>query len=369
MNLMEARTAWQADRARFEALGVSFAEGMDPPTSYVPEEFKHDYRMARDAMPALTTGINSAVPFMLTLLTDPAVYKILFAPNKAAVIFGEVRKGTWLDQTIMFPVVEHVGEVTTYGDYNEGGHSGANTNWPQRQSYLFQTTKEYGDLELERAGLGRINWVSELDQAAALVLNKFSNLTYFFGLAGLQNYGLLNDPALSASLTPTTKAGGNANAWFTPTGAPNATANEVYNDILALFSQLVKQTAGLVDRETPMCLALDPASAVALGFVNQFGLIARKMIEDEFANLRIETAVQYAIRSPQNPQGNGTVGNLIQLIAERVEGQDTGYCAFNEKMRSHPIIRAMSSFKQKIVGGTWGAIIRMPMAISSMLGI
>jgi hypothetical protein len=365
MNVSEARAAWQTDKQKFQQLGVSF-EG-EGPTTYTPDDFKDDYNLAMDAMPTMVTGLNSAVPFMLTTMIDPQVYKVLFAPNKAATIFGEVRKGTWLDQTAMFPIVEHVGEVTTYGDYNEGGHAGANTNWPQRQSYLFQTSKEYGDLELERAGLGRINWVSELDQAAALVMNKFANLTYFFGLAGLQNYGLINDPALGAALTPGTKAAG-GQGWFTVGGVPNATANEVYNDILAIFTQLVRQTAGLVDRESKLCLALDPASHVALGFVNVYGLIARKMLEDEFANLRIETAVQYGARTASNPQGNAA-GNLVQLIAEDLEGQDTGYCAFNEKMRSGTIVRAVSSYKQKLTGGTWGAIIRMPAAIASMVGI
>jgi hypothetical protein len=367
MNVAEGRGQWQQDRARFEQLGVSFADGLDPPKAYTPPEFKHNYNLALDAMPTLTTGINSAVPFFLTTLIDPDIYKVLFAPNKAAEIFGEVRKGTWLDQTAMFPIVEHVGEVSTYGDYSENGHAGANTNWPQRQSYLFQTTKEYGDLELERAGLARINWVSELDQAAALVMNKFTNLTYFYGLSGLQNFGFINDPSLPAPISPATKAGG-GQLWFTAGGAPNATANEVYSDVLALFTALVRQTAGLVDRETKLCLALDPATAVALGFVNTYGLIARKMLEDEFANLRIVTAVQYAVVSASNPQGH-TGGNFMQLIAENVEGQATGYCAFNEKFRSHPIVRATSSFKQKVTGGTFGAVVRMPVAIASMLGI
>ncbi len=62
-------------------------------------------------------------------------------------------------------------------------------------------------------------------------------------------------------------------------------------------------------------------------------------------------------------------GNLVQLIAEDVEGQDTGYCAFNEKMRAHPVIRAASSFKQKVTSGVWGAIIRQPAAIAGMLGV
>jgi hypothetical protein len=366
VNLQEARAAWQADMPRFEQLGVSFEHGAMP-SAYVPDEWKRDYRLALDAQPGLTTDPNSAVPFMLTTMIDPAVFKILFAPNRAAVILGEVRKGTWLDQTAMFPVVEHVGEVSSYGDYAESGHAGVNTNWPQRQSYLYQTIKEYGQLELERAGLGRINWVSEIDTAAATVLDKFSNLAYFYGIGGLQNYGLLNDPNLSAALTPSTKAAGGV-VWLTAGGAPNATSNEVYNDILAIFSNLVAQSAGLVDRESKLVLAVPPQSAVALGFVNTYGLVTRRMLADEFPNLRIETAVQYGALSASNPQGNAG-GNLVQLIAEDIEGQDTGYCAFNEKFRAFPIIQAMSSFKQKIAAGTWGAIIRMPVSFAQMVGV
>jgi uncharacterized protein involved in cysteine biosynthesis len=113
---------------------------------------------------------------------------------------------------------------------------------------------------------------------------------------------------------------------------------------------------------------MSPNCSIALGFVNNFGLVARRMLADEFANLRIETAVQYGMASPTNPQGV-VAGNYVQMFAEDVEGQDTGYCSFNEKMRGHPIIRAMSSFKQKLTGGSWGAIIRMPVAFVSMIGV
>jgi hypothetical protein len=60
-------------------------------------------QMAMDAQPALTTAPNSAVPFQLTNFIDPQVFKILFSPNKAAQILGEIRKGSWLDDTAMFP--------------------------------------------------------------------------------------------------------------------------------------------------------------------------------------------------------------------------------------------------------------------------
>ncbi|WP_035981913.1 hypothetical protein, partial [Bradyrhizobium sp. STM 3843] len=281
-------------------------------------------------------------------------------------ILGETKKGTWLDDTAMFPVVEHTGEVSSYGDYSENGHAGANTNWPQRQAYLFQTIKEYGERELERAGLARINWISELDVAATTVMNKFQNFSYFFGIRMLENYGFLNDPNLGPSLTPAPKANGGFQ-WI-KNGAINATANEIFADIQALFFQLVKQNAGLVDKQSRVVLAMDPETEVALTATNTFNVNVTDMLKKNFPNIRIETAVQYGAKSPANPQGI-VGGNLVQLIAEEVEGQETGTCSFSEKMRSHPIIKGLSSFRQKITGGTWGAVIRMPVAFTSMLGV
>ena len=368
MNLQEALRNFASDKAMLTQLGVSWEAGVEP-KAYVPEGFGNNFRLAMDAQPSLVTDPNSSVPAMLTTLIDPQVYEILFAPNKAAEILGEVRKGTWLDETAMFPTVEHTGEVSSYGDYNTSGVTGVNTNWPQRQSYLFQTIKQYGERELERAGLAKINWVSEIDKAAATVLNKFSNLTYFFGVSGLQNYGLLNDPNLPASLSPGTKASpAVGNTWFTTSGAPNCTANEVYNDILTLFTNLVLQTAGLVNEESSLVLALSPLSRTALKFTNSFNVNVETLLKTNFTKLRIVDAVQYGALSASNPQGVAA-GNFMQMIAESIEGQQTGYAAFNEKMRAHKIIPDLSSYKQKETGGTWGTIIRMPIAFASMVGI
>ncbi len=366
--LTQSIPAFAAEKARLNLLGVSWEEGAEP-RGYVADEVRHNYRLAMDAQPSLATSSNAGVPAMLTTLIDPQVYEILFAANKAAEILGEVRKGTWVDDTAMFPVVEHVGEVTSYGDFNDAGHAGANTNWPQRQSYLFQVIKEYGDRELERAGLARINWASEIDKAAATILNKFSNLTYFFGVLGLQNYGLLNDPNLPASLTPTTKASpAVGNTWFTASGGPNCTANEVYNDVIQLYEQLVVQTAGLVSKDTKLTLAMSPGSEVALTFTNTYNVNVNDLLKKNFPQIRIVTAVQYGALSASNPQGVAT-GNMMQMIADNIEGQKTGESAFNEKMRSGVVVRALSSYKQKVTGGTWGSIIRMPVAFVSMVGI
>lgn len=358
----EARAAWNDDKPFLAEAGMV----LDGVQAYLPESFRRNYSLAMDAAGTLTTSPNSAVPAMLTTLIDPEITEILFAPNNAAKILGERRKGTWLDDTAMFPVVEHTGEVSSYGDFNENGHAGANTNWPNRQAYLFQTMKEYGERELERAGLARLNWVGEIDKAAATVLNKFSNLTYFFGVAGLQNYGLVNDPSLPASITPGTKAVGSPK-WIN-NGVVTATANEIFTDIQSLFSQLVIQSAGLVEADDELVLAMAPNVSVALTQTNSFNVNVYDLLKKNFPKIRFETAVQYGAKTAQNPQGI-VGGNLVQMIAPSVEGQDTGYVSFNEKMRSHPIIKATSSFKQKVSGGTWGAIIRQPFAFASMLGV
>lgn len=336
---------------------------------FAKPEWKNNFNLAMDAQPHTFTTPNAGIPAFLTQIVDPDIIRILFAPVKAAQIFGEVKKGDWLTQTAIFPMVEHTGEVSSYGDWNNNGRTGLNVGFPQRQSYLYQIIKEAGDLEIERAGLAKIAWNAELDRAAVDILNRFQNTTYFFGMAGLQNYGLLNDPSLPASLTPATKTAGGT-TWFTSGGAPNATANEVYNDILQLFEQLVVQAGGLVDVDMgeALTMVLSPAASVALKFTNAFGITVEGMLKQSFPNIKMETAVQYGAVSATNPQGFAA-GNFVQLIATRFGGQETGYMAFSEKLRTHPVVRDLSSYKQKMTQGTWGAIIRMPLAIASMVGI
>lgn len=362
MNYQEAVAAFRAHVAMHEANGVYFPEA----TAYLPDEWKRDYTLAMDAQPSFATDPNSAVPALFTTMVDPAVYEVLFSPNKAAVIFGEERKGTWLDEAVLFPTVEHAGEVSSYGDYNENGTATVNADWPARQAYLFQTLLQYGERELARAGLAKINWVSEVNKSAATLLNKYQNLTYFFGVNGLNNYGALNDPLLPASITPAIKANGGT-GWI-KSGAINATANEIYADIEALYLQLVNQTSGLIDQESKLTLALAPGPAVALTATNSFNVNVSDLLRKNFPNIRVETAMQYGQISTANPQGIAA-GNLVQLIADEIEGQKTGFCAFNEKARAHKIIQQTSSFKQKITAGSWGFVLRMPIGIASMLGV
>lgn len=364
-NVTEGAGAWREDAPVLALNGLVMPDAK----GYLPEAFKSDFRlaqMAMDAQPALSTSPNSAVPAFLTNWVDPEMVEVLFAANMFAEIFGEEKKGDWTTQTAFFPMVEHTGEVSNYGDYNENGSSGANVNWPQRQSLLFQTFKEYGELELERMGLAKLSWVAEQDRAAALAMNKYQNLSYAFGISSLQNYGALNDPNLPASLSPAPKAYGGSK-WIN-NGVVVATANEIFTDIQSMFLALVNQSNGLVDAKSKITLAMAPAVAMALTTTNSFAVNVEDLLSKNFPNLTVKTAVQYGAKTSSNSQGN-SAGNLIQMIATTVEGQKTASVAFNEKMRAHKIIVGSSSYRQKLTGGTWGAIIKQPFAISSMLGV
>jgi hypothetical protein len=363
----EGRAAFLAHRASLVEKGVSWHMDAEP-YGYMPDNFTME--MAMDALPTLSTAPNVGIPTMLTTWIDPEQYRVVFAALMAAEIIGdERRRGDWADQTAMFPITESTGETSAYGDYNEGtAESDVNANWPQRQQFLFQAVCQYGDLEVDRYAKAKINLASEKQIARARNLNTMMNTIYFFGVQGIQNYGLVNDPLLSASLTPAPKAySPGATAWQVGTQT-RATANEIFADIQSVVTQAVLQTGGLANQDSDMTLSLGPTSAMALTTTNSFNVNVEDLLKKNFPKLKIKKAVQYQAQASYNPQGS-TVGNYMQLIVHEVEGQRTGFAAFGEKLRAFPIIRRESSYRQKAASGSWGTVYRFPAGVSSMIGI
>lgn len=338
--------------------GVHFM-GADPRLQLSDKE--RGGRLAMDAQPELITISNSGIPAFLSTYIDPKIIEILLAPMKAVEIVGEeTKKGDWTLETAMFPLVESTGQVSSYGDYSETGVAGANVNWVQRQSYTYQVITQWGERELEKMGLARIDWANRQNIASILTLNKFQNKSYFFGVSGLANYGLLNDPTLSAAIAPVVF--NSATTWAQKAAlASGLGALGVYQDIQALYEQLVSQANGLVelDMESPMTLAMDPASQVYLTLTSQYNVNVLDMLKKNFPKMKVQTAPEYSTAS----------GNLVQLIADEMLGQRTATTAFTEKLRAHPVIVKKSSFEQKKSQGTWGCIIFRPFLIAQMLGV
>ena len=329
--------------------GIAFDESLGEMQWFKPGVNLRDFQLACDAQPQLVTVQNAGIPAFLANFLDPKVIQILVSPMVAANIVGETQKGNWLTETAMFITAEATGETSAYGDYSNDGISNVNVNFPQRQNFIFQSFMKYGQREIGIAGLAKLDWVAQQQAANALTIMKQLNDVYFYGVANLQNYGLLNDPALPPAITPTY-------SWLT---SASATAYTIYQDIVRMFVQLQAQSNGVIREDANMVLALSTQNAVALKQITQYNTNSVEvLLKENFPGLRIETAVQYATPA----------GQLVQLICTELEGQKTAECAFSSKLMAHNMVVDTSSWRQKRSSGGYGTIWYRPLLCASMLG-
>ena len=312
-------------------------------------------RMLLDAAPtnalqsqAVTYG-NAGIPAFYTNFMDPELVRVITTPTEFGAIFGETKRGDWTSKTWEIPMVESLGQASTYGDYDNNGLAGVNVNYENRQAYKFQIITRWGDEEMEMQGLAKVDWAAEQNIAAAKVFDKVFNKSYAFGTTGLMNYGWLNDPSLSTPITPTA-------SWVTATGL------QVVGDVQRLFTLLQQQLGGNISMKDKMILAMSPYSEAAM--ITPMSLVSgtasvQEYLKKVFPNLEVMTAVEYST----------TAGNLVQLIAPTVQGQKVGTCGFTEKLRAHAVVRDTSSTHQKKSAGTWGAAVKLPAAIAQCLGV
>lgn len=313
--------------------------------------------------PAVTQP-NSGIPANLSTYIDPTTIRAMITPTKAEQAYGEAKVGDWTTDTIQFKLVSQTGYVVSYGDFDKGGKADVNANWEYRQPFHFQTMIEWGEREIARMGLANLAWQSEKEAAATSIMNKARNLTYLFGVSGLQNYGILNDPSLPTALTPVQKPAASGTGTVTQWSQTNDPL-AVYSDVLAMFQQMTEQTGGNATMESPMTLTIPTSLQQVMGYTNQFNLKLRDVLKENFPNLTIETIPEFGVALSG---GYGTV-NVAQLRLNTVDGIDTTYCGFTVKMMGHRVVYDTTSAYQKRSGGTAGFICRYPFAIVSLAGI
>lgn len=307
-----------------------------------------DGKLVCDAQPELVTLNNAGIPAWMTNFMDPTSYEVLLSPLEATEIVGaETQKGDWTTTMATFKLVESVGEVSSYGDFNNNGMTKVNVNFPHRQSYLYQTFVQWGELEADRYGQAQVAWAAENNMSSIKVINRYQNDTYFYGVSGLLNYGLLNDPNLYAPIAATA-------SW----NATGTTAESIYEDVRRMFAKLQRQSNGVVNAKSAMTLALSPYSDAALDKTNQYGLSTRDQLAKHYPNLTIKTAVQYTT----------SAGELVQLLCNDLDGKRIAETAFNSKMRAHALITGHSGWSQKKSAGSFGTIIYYPFAIAQLIG-
>lgn len=308
-------------------------------------------QLANDA--AMVTAANSGVPVEFTSYIDPMVIPILTATRGAREIFGEAKKGDWTTSYARFQTSEITGEVEAYTDYGQGGASDVTPTFPVRTQYIYQTNIRYGDREVDVASRARLQLAADKQRAAATVIDIASNKFALYGVAGLEIYGLLNDPNLPAAVSPLPNADSKT-LWA------DKSTKEIYEDVLYLFSKMADRGAGHIDANTELVLATSPATQVQLGKATNFNISARQMLETYFPRIRFVALPELA---------TATDGTSILLVAPTIEGLPTAQIGFSEKFRAMRLIPESSSFHQKFVGSSYGTIIYRPFAIGTMKGV
>ena len=257
----------------------------------------------------------------------------------------------------------YAGDVTPYNDYQNGVTTDVNYEFPVREQLRFQTTLTFGDLEAEKASSAKIGLINAKQRASAEIIAQESNRFYLYGVQGKKIYGLLNDPNLNATISPINIAPAGQTGITTwadkMANQPSTFANIAYNDINALWTELCSKNGGNIDANTHMILALSNKMLPYLNAPNSFGLTASKMIKDNFPNIEIIAL----------PELSTSAGERVLLEVPELMGVSTVDCCYSDKYRLGRLVAKTSSYEQKAISTTWGAVVKRPSLIATMLGI
>src|SRR5574344_959532 len=283
---------------------------------------------------------------------SPEIVPILLSARNATKLGREVKTGVWTDDYMQFPIEEYAGDVTPYNDYQNGVTTDVNYEFPVREQLRFQTTLTFGDLEAEKASSAKIGLINAKQRASAEIIAQESNRFYLYGVQGKKIYGLLNDPNLNATISPVNIAPVGQTGITTWTdkmsSQPSTWANIAYNDINSLWTELCSKNGGNIDANTPMILALSNKMLPYLNAPNSFGLTASRMIKDNFPNVEIIAL----------PELSTSAGERVLLEVPELMGVSTVDCCYSDKYRLGRLIAKTSSYEQKAISTTWGAVVK-----------
>jgi hypothetical protein len=310
-------------------------------------------RRAVDAVPPLTP--NSGIPAEFTQYLDPRVVQILTTPDKARVLFSEVKVGDWNVTHFKFRVDEMKGRAVPYSDYANGGAADVEVNYITREQYHFETTIRYGALESALAGSAKLDLAGERQRSAAQILNNQANEIYLKGVEGKAEVtGFLNDPTVPAPVQVAVGVSSGNTTWATKE------PGEIYDDIITAFTALVTASKGLVNEKTPMKLALSPMAATKLQKASQYNVSVADMLAKGLPGVEVVTVPE--LRSA----GGVETGYLYPID---IEGHPVGELAYGDKLRAFQLIPQGSWHEQKFSASVFGCVLYYPFLISGITGM
>lgn len=336
-----------------QALGVRFDRcAMD-----AMEEFYTSVYSAMDAAPNPVTvpSAANALQFLQYFYAKPVT--IATQARLADDLLGRTIGGSWEDEQVVVPVIEHIGQARPYGDTNNVPLASFNNNFEARSIVRMELGLEANKLEIARAAKMRIDSVGVKRNAIALALSISANDIAFNGFNGGANYtyGILNDPGLNAYITVAAGNGGDTE-WS------GKTFEEITADIRAAFQALRVQSGGNFNPERDACtLGVAMAASEALNYTSQFGYSVYDFIKKNYPNCRV-------VAVPQFSGANGGE-NVMYLIADRIGDSEVVEQMVQSELflvGTQPIAKGMI---EDYSNATAGAIVTQPIGVVRLSGI
>ena len=312
--------------------------------------------LAQDA--ALSTAPNIGAPAALYTYIDPRIIPVLFGAMNASKFFAPNKLADWTMDNATFTVEEITGSVSPYADFSDSKTADVNYNFPSREQFRYSTSIKYGDLEQEKTAVAKINLAARKQFAAAQTIARAENRFNLFGVAGIECYGMLNDPNLPAAIAP--ESVGGKSKWADKINAnPTNAANIVYNDVNRLITELFANNGGNLQQDERMILGISNKMLTYLTIPNQYGKTAKQMLQETYSGLQFV----------QLPELSTDAGEMLYLVVPELLGDQTGFSGFSEKFRTSRLEAHTTWFEQKVMAGTFGVIIRRPTLVATMIGI
>lgn len=313
---------------------------------------------SQDAAPAPITTPTASTPVQFLQHWLPDAIKVVTKARVADRLLGRDIAGSWSQEEIVAPVLEHIGQARPYGDKTNDNLAEWNTNFERRTIVRFELDMEVGILEEERAAAMRVNSPAEKRVAIAEGLAIGMNDVAFNGYNGGANrtYGLLNDPNLP-NYTAVAQGASGDTKWSTKT------FNEITADIKTAMSALRLRSGSNFDPYSDASvLGIADAAIDMLATVNSLGSQSvREWIAMTYPKCRIESV-------PQFTGANGNA-NVFYLFAEEINGRKVANQYIQDTLRLLGVEKKSKGFVESYSNATAGVLVAQPVGIVRYTGI
>lgn len=311
------------------------------------------------ALDSALTGPAKAGGAMLSHMLQtwlPGTLRTITQVRNIDEIIGITTVGSWEDELISLRVAEPAAKAELYGDTTNIPLADYGQSVESRTVVRFEQGFQVGKLEEARQGRIGYQAANEKRKAATESLDIARNQVGFYGFNSTDTnlYGLLNEPSLSAYMSPTA-------AWLT------STFDQLTADFIRMVTKLETQMGGNLQDTASLVFVLPTGYRAIMAKYSQTGsgLTFRAWLEENYPNLRIVT-------TPEFKAANGGL-DVAYLFVENAGDADDSEGTSASAIQAVPVRYQVLGSENRIKGyiedavnATAGIFILRPWAFARM---